>query len=628
MKRIGGMRAGALALALGCLAACAAPIRVERVSPRQAYREATDDVLRGGRPSEITRNVLRRRSLLDVFEHDPDAALGMLHADAVGETGGRRELFALAELSFLRAEQTRRQDRYLAAAVYAWAFLFPHDRSELPTRFDPRARLMCDVYNQAVAAAVADEGRLVLRGGELPLPFGTLEVAFDPSELDWDGRRLTDFVSTADLRVHGLRNRYRLAGLGAPAAAHVTKVAHEPADLLGPAGRVPVTVLLRLDGVRDVLAEPRIPARLEIHVASEREWTEVAGETVPLETELTSTLATSLAESRFWKLELRRFFGRLSGLPLPPSLVASAPHRGGRIPVVFVHGTASSPGRWADMVNDLWSERFFREHYEAWVFSYDTGNPVAYSARALRRALRGAVQSIDPERRDSCLRRMVVVGHSQGGLLAKMTAIDTGDRLWNGIASRPLAELRLREKERRLLEEIMFLEPLPFVGRVIFIATPHGGSYQALRSVSGFIAGFVSIPKQMLELSRDVVTLNPDALRAHLWRDGVPTSINDMTPGSPFQRALQSIPVVPEVPAHSIIALDGDEPFEIGGDGVVKCMSARMSGVESELVVRSGHSTQSHPETIQEVNRILRLHVARLAEQGLACGRPSEPQGS
>jgi pimeloyl-ACP methyl ester carboxylesterase len=273
------------------------------------------------------------------------------------------------------------------------------------------------------------------------------------------------------------------------------------------------------------------------------------------------------------------------------------------------------------MVNDLWSERYIREHYEVWVFSYDTGNPVAYSARGLRRALTDAVGQLDPQQRDPCLRSMVVAGHSQGGLLTKMTAIDSGDQLWNSMASRPIAEMHLREKERNLLQEMMFVKPLPFVGRVIFIATPHGGSYQAMRSISGFVAGFVSLPKQVLTLSRDLVTLNPGSLRAHLWRDGVPTSINDMTPGSPFQQALHDIPIAPQIPAHSIIALAGEEPFETAGDGVVKCMSARIPGVDSEFVVHSGHSCQSNPATIAEVNRILRLHVTRLAESGRLCGR-------
>jgi len=43
--------------------------------------------------------------------------------------------------------------------------------------------------------------------------------------------------------------------------------------------------------------------------------------------------------------------------------------------------------------------------------------------------------------------------------------------------------------------------------------------------------------------------------------------------------------------------------------GLLAYESAHIEGVASELVVRSGHSTQSHPETIEEVRRILREQV-------------------
>ena len=55
--------------------------------------------------------------------------------------------------------------------------------------------------------------------------------------------------------------------------------------------------------------------------------------------------------------------------------------------------------------------------------------------------------------------------------------------------------------------------------------------------------------------------------------------------------------------------MDGAGPFENLNDGVVAYKSAHIDGVESELVVRSSHSTQAVPETIEEVRRILREHL-------------------
>ena len=55
--------------------------------------------------------------------------------------------------------------------------------------------------------------------------------------------------------------------------------------------------------------------------------------------------------------------------------------------------------------------------------------------------------------------------------------------------------------------------------------------------------------------------------------------------------------------------MEGNGPVEQGDDGVVKYDSAHLDGVESELIVQSGHSTQGNPHTIEEVRRILRLHA-------------------
>src|SRR3546814_13540011 len=62
------------------------------------------------------------------------------------------------------------------------------------------------------------------------------------------------------------------------------------------------------------------------------------------------------------------------------------------------------------------------------------------------------------------------------------------------ISRKPLDELRLQLETRELLRQSFFVEPAPFVGRVIFVATPHRGSYLAEYSLGGFIAGFVRLP--------------------------------------------------------------------------------------------------------------------------------------
>jgi pimeloyl-ACP methyl ester carboxylesterase len=284
------------------------------------------------------------------------------------------------------------------------------------------------------------------------------------------------------------------------------------------------------------------------------------------------------------------------------------PYQPGRIPVVLVHGTASSINRWAELVNELKSDSALSERYQVWLYRYDSGNPIGFSAGVFREALSATVHALDPERRDAALGQMVVIGHSQGGLLTKLTAVDSGDRFWRNVSRRPLEQLDLDAAERKAVERSTFFTPLPFVKRLVFIATPHRGSYLTLRRLGRFAAGLVQLPHAVSQVTYDFLLRNRDDL---LLRDldRPTTAIDNMTPGNPFLKALRALPVAPGVAAHSIIAVEGTGPAHEGADGVVRYTSAHLGSVESERVVRSGHSCQGHPDTIEEVRRILREHA-------------------
>jgi hypothetical protein len=207
--------------------------------------------------------------------------------------------------------------------------------------------------------------------------------------------------------------------------------------------------------------------------------------------------------------------------------------------------------------------------------------------------------------------RMVVIGHSQGGLLTKMTAIDSGSRLWYPDFKEPLDSLDVSAQTRALLRRTRFFTPLPFVKRVVFLATPHRGSELTVGRIAKWLAGFIQVPVAAADAAADIVTRNRDAL-ALSEADSKPrvlTSLDSMNPHNEFLRTLADIPVAPGVVANSIIAVKGSGPVEDGEDGVVAYRSAHLDDVESELVIRSGHSLQDQPETVEEVRRILLLHA-------------------
>jgi len=156
--------------------------------------------------------------------------------------------------------------------------------------------------------------------------------------------------------------------------------------------------------------------------------------------------------------------------------------------------------------------------------------------------------------------------------------------------------------DRALLQNAMFVKPLPEVSRVVFICTPHRGSFVAGRTIIEDAVRFlVNPPLPVSSLALDIAR-NPGAARSPF----VPSAIDNMSPYGNFIHALENIPVVSDVTVNSIIAVDTDGPVTQGNDGVVQYSSAHIEPVESELVVKSGHSAEGNPHTIEEVRRILR----------------------
>jgi hypothetical protein len=225
----------------------------------------------------------------------------------------------------------------------------------------------------------------------------------------------------------------------------------------------------------------------------------------------------------------------------------------------------------------------------------------------LRESLRSVVADLDSAGKDPALQQMVVIGHSQGGLLTKMTVVDSGSSFWDRRMKTPFDQAKLDPETRDLLRRALFVRPLPFVKEVVFIATPHRGSYMASNFVVKFANKFLNLPGGLVKAAVQLDKLRQPSELGTPFR--IPTALDNMDGSNPFVQTLSGLPIANGVHAHSIIPVTGDGPPEEGNDGVVKYKSAHIEGVESELVVRSGHSTQSVPETIEEVRRILYEHA-------------------
>ncbi len=608
-------------LPLACMAAlvilmaggCATPVGVTSAGRNYAYPQIDRSALGSAMYSSATATVLHRHDLERVQEKSPVRCLVRLHQIACNDNR-RDTLFALSEIAFMLGKEGRRvkvdgrtlapENFFAASAVYAYLFLLGEGGEAPPDAYDRRFRMACDFYNRSLGSIIARrEGRNAPGETEWLLPVGRIMVRRgDGSDFDLPLNEGETFVSADRFQIRGLSVRNRNAGLGAPIVLVRPKKKEEVVSKASAA-----TVFLRIEGGLPDIAAGTLRGKVEIFSAFARDHVEVNGRKIPLEEDLTTQIAYTLNNPFYWQIEKSLF--RIGQAAFATGVYPTQPYQPGKIPVLFVHGTMSSPVWWAEMWNTLMGDPELREKYQFWFYLYDSAKPVGQSAAHLRESIQAIVAKMDPGGKDPMLRQMVVIGHSQGGLLTKLTATHTGDALILAATGKTLAGLKLSADEEKLVRRVAVFEPLPEVKRVVFISTPHRGSYQAGNFARKLARRFLELPQAALQTTTQFLTLAP---RIGPNVKLASTSIDTMSPDNPAILALAEIPVAPPIKAHSIIAVKGDDVPPAGGDGVVKYTSAHVAGVESELVVRSGHSCQGNPVTIEEVRRILRVHLAGL----------------
>jgi pimeloyl-ACP methyl ester carboxylesterase len=591
-----------LACALA-LSGCKTPIGVDPTGFEPVYRDLRSNVLDAGQLSLECRQNLAYFALDERFREDPEGAIAELERITRRERVRELEV-QIAELSYWLALRTGDQGRFLAAAVHAYLYLFGEGFHDPPNPYAPRFRLACDIYNRSLARAfLTPAGTVDLVDRDFETPTGTVAVRATRPGFPWSQEVFSQFLPADAFQVRGLRERVRDPGLGLSliAVQSVGSAAGLAPEFLGRQIKLPATAFLHVHGGLDEFLDGELTATLELHLGSDVSSVQVGQERVPLEADITAPLAHSLEDSLIWDFGTSGFLkSQLSGFEAGVFMLQ--PYQEGKVPLVLIHGTASSPATWAQTINGLLAHWRVRSRYQVWLGLYNTGNPVLYSASILRERLKELCAELDPQGVDSQLSNMVLVGHSQGGLVTRLLVSESGDRIWESALDEPFEVYPLEPEVRALLEKTLFFEPLPFVRRAVFISTPHRGSYMAGGWIGKIARKLVSLPGDLVDLAR-FADLPPEL------RD-IPTSVENMDPDNRFVRTLGRLPFGDEIALHSIVAVKpGQEPLEEGNDGVVEYSSAHLEQADSELVVRFGHSCQGRPETIGELSRILIEHL-------------------
>jgi len=489
----------------------------------------------------------------------------------------------------------------LDAAAGAWNDLAAPSRAR-------RARAEAD-YEEALAALLRTWNRAQApyqwRDGALFTSGGRryrIRFASDAKAEPVPAPQLANLRLAAEIRP-GRAEEITVEGLGVPVVGQLTDPDAHP--LLPPNGaQLALTALLEFGP-----PSPGQPREVHLRLINplQQPRRRVAGRDWPLAANYTAAKALSLDDGFLKKFSL-------VGLFYPEKTLADSriyqldPYDPQRIPVVFVHGLMSDPHIWYPCINAIYADPVLRARYQPWYFLYPTGMSVPATSLRLRDSLAEARRRLDPQAQSAALNRMILVGHSMGGLLSRMQAVDSGTDFWDAHFRKPPEAMRLSGSARERLTRSLIFERRPEVSRLVFITVPHRGSELADKGFALRLARFVRLPVDSLLLAKDLFSGNTDALQPQIedWGPFAFLSLSSLSPKHPYLDVLNAKPI--PVPHHSIIGRANGRTLEESSDLIVPYRSAHLD-TGSELVVPHWHGCAEKPEVVAEILRRLHQHL-------------------
>ncbi|WP_130804826.1 esterase/lipase family protein [Acinetobacter ihumii] len=289
---------------------------------------------------------------------------------------------------------------------------------------------------------------------------------------------------------------------------------------------------------------------------------------------------------------------------LMPHVYMLEPYNPNKKVIVFIHGLASSPEAWVSLTNDIMGDQELRENYQVWQVFYSTNMPIFESRYQIYTLLTQAFQNIQTVYPP--VENAVLIGHSMGGVISRLLVSD------QDISEAAITKMTKSQyamlNEHPVIRERFIFKPILNFSRAIFIAAPHRGTSYADRWFTRLARNIIKIPNEFYDNVQSSSLLDKTNTARH--HGLIENGASNLSEHSDFMLLTQAIMPAQTVEYHSIMgnAAHSELPSFMN-DGIVPYNSSHLAGAASEKVIRGDHYVQMTTSAINEMRRILLLHL-------------------
>ena len=519
------------------------------------------------------------------------------------------DLESMMELSFEKADLTDNTDIYSGVEYYAYAACFAWRILDREGLDNPKTQRASDIYQACLARVLEDGTRdkgFQIKGKwsvheKIPT-FPVYSHGF-PDRIQLF-RNLTVPKTDTD---YYLTHYYVRKGAGLPVIFHPDAQANssDPLDIYHNLGHpMSATVLILPNDNPD-------ECFCRIEVVNPRAYSSInlKGKNIPLAGDFSAAYQEMLERDLGSRLWLMGFLdgdreSKFQGLYM------AEPYQPDKIPIIFVHGLLSTPATWMETMNELDQVPGIKERYQFWFYMYPTSGSILLNGTDLRENLQRLLYQLDPKGENPALKRMVLVGHSMGGLLSRLQVVHSDDKLYTGVCKIPFEQLKGKPTVTELARKTFFFEPNPNISHVVYIGTPHNGSPLSFTPTGRLGSLIAHTPSWQKNFRSELNDQNPGVFLPAFRIQSQPNSIDMLGFENPFLKVFQTLRSSERIQVHSI-AGDMNQYFESKkGDTVVPLSSALATRSDTVTIVPEKHmQLHHHPKTITEITRILQQNI-------------------